>query len=161
MDELELLAKSISDAVKRKEYSRLEPMMRDIFFRDDAVHALAFLIDRLPGIVLDALFLCGLSYLTRMSDEDYKELYGLLEGRNVAFYQLTRFLIIHGGARGRTLRRLCANFEEIRRIDQFQRYLKEEAELPGNEEKMNRLIYIDYKIDARDVLMFRDRLANS
>ncbi|MFZ6760666.1 hypothetical protein ACO0K9_25955 [Undibacterium sp. Ji50W] len=157
--ELEFFARKITDSVKRRAYSELEGIMQSIFLQEHKVVLLADLSDRLASSVFEAFFLCGLPYLLGMQIEEYRKLYELSKGHDIAIYQITRFLIIHGGARKQVLVTLCSNYSEIQSVDQFKYYLEEMGDVRPNQLKFNDLIYRDYQISAENINLFKAKLS--
>ncbi|MFZ6723704.1 hypothetical protein ACO0LK_26360 [Undibacterium sp. Ji49W] len=157
--ELNFFAAKITDSVKRKEYSELEVIMQSIFLRENKIVLLAGLSDRLPSVVFGAFFLCGLPYLLEMQIEEYRKLYDLSKEHDIAMYQISRFLIIHGGARKQVLETLCANYSEIHSVEQFKYYLEEMGDMPPNQLKMNDLIYRDYQVSAENISLFKAKFS--
>ena len=157
--QLDFYSKTITGVVKRREYSELLGLMRDIFEQENKIVLLAELSDRLTSTVFEAFFLCGLPYLLKMPLDEYRHLYQLSQRRGIAIYQVTRFLIIHAGARKQGLQSLSSDYSEIRDIDQFSPYLEEAKPLPPNEKKMCELTYRDYKITAENILKFKEKFS--
>ncbi|MFZ6711684.1 hypothetical protein [Undibacterium sp. TC9W] len=159
MTELDFFSKTITGVVQRREYSELEVIMRDVLLQENKIILLAALSDRLTSTVFVAFFLCGLPNLLKMPLDEYRHLYQLSKGRDIAIYQITRFLIIHAGARKQVLQSLCSEYSEIQSIDQFKSYLEEVKPLPPNEKKMCELTYRDYKISAENILRLQEKFA--
>jgi hypothetical protein len=158
-EEFEFFKKRICDAVKKRNYSTLEPILDEIFLKKNKLTYLANLADQLPGMAFETFFLSGLQHLNELSYNDYKKLFALLEEKEIGMYQVTRFLIIHGGARKKTLQELCANFSKIQSIDQFQYYMDEDAVLPQNETKMNQLIYRDLHVSIENIAVLKKKFS--
>jgi hypothetical protein len=156
--DVELLSKKISSFVKSRSYDELGLVMKGIFQRDDKLQIVVELADRLPSSSLQDLFLSGITHITNLNDSDYKKMFELAAGRDIAIYNITRFLIIHGGARRSVLQRIVHNFDEIQRIQQFHAYLDNTAILESNEKKMNEHLYRTIKISESTILAFREKL---
>jgi hypothetical protein len=120
---------------------------------------LASLSNRLPSGAFQDFFLCGLTYLVNLSSREFKKLFELSSGHDIAIYNLTRFLIIHGGAKKKALQALCVDFSEIEKVDQFNTRLAEDSRLPLNEDKMNRLYYKEFKIPQELIETFKEKFA--
>ncbi|MBI3729037.1 MAG: hypothetical protein HY254_12000 [Burkholderiales bacterium] len=159
--QLDFFSKTITRVVQSREYSELEVIMRDVFLQENKIVLLAELSDRLTSTVFTAFFLCGLPYLLGMPVDEYRHLYQLSKGRGIAIYQITRFLIIHAGARKQVLQSLCSEYSEIQNVDQFNPYLEEAKPLPPNEKNMCELIYRDYKISAENILRLKEKFSAS
>ena len=157
--ELEYFLKNISSAYLRKKYFELETFAQDIFSHKDKLLLLSDLSNRLTGLPFEALFLRGLPFLIKMSDEEYRELYRLCNKKDIAIYRLTRFLIAHGRADKQTLQRLCFDYNEIDKIEQVRLFFESNDAPSTDERKMNKLTYRDQEIPAENIAAFRSRLS--
>jgi hypothetical protein len=158
----ETLCRKICYAVMERRHHDLEPLMQSVFLKENKLVLLAELAYRLPGSSLDNLFLCGLSHLLGLGEDDYRELFALSSGRAIAIYNLTSFLMSHGRTNKRVLQRLCENFSEIERVDQFRVAFDDSPSSDtqiSNGERFRQRIYNWLEIPIESVVAFRGKFA--
>ncbi len=156
---IDAFAKRMVDAFRAKEYAKLDLIMKDIFLLEDKLQLLVDLSNRVPGLVLESLYLRGLSYLMNFELNDFRDLYKFSKGNDIAIYEFTRFLISHAEVNKQILRNLCTDFDEIEGIDQFAFYFREGNGISSNTNRMNDLIYRDYGISAESISLFKKKFA--
>lgn len=94
----ELLSKEIIDHVMQKEYGDLEKVMADVFLEKECLSIISQILNILPSVAFEAFFLSGVRFIANLEKSDFEKLVALCGGKDIARYNLARFLIVHGGA---------------------------------------------------------------
>jgi hypothetical protein len=155
-EDLDELAKRLSYLAVKHQYSEFESIMQTIFDQEAKLRILVELANRLSG-AFQSLCLCGLPYLIKLTEDDYIELYRLAHEKNIAVYNLTRFLLVHGRATRSVFQKMCQYFDEIERIEQF-KFRLDGGSLP-DEARVNERQYNYLKTPLEYILPFRKKIA--
>jgi hypothetical protein len=113
---------------------------------------------RISASSFESLCLRGLTQLIELDDRDFQKLFDLASTHELALYALARFLLVHGHAKASALRRLCASFDKIEEIEQFEPRLAG-GPLP-NDHRVNAAIYNGLAIPMDLLSRFREKFAD-
>ncbi len=155
--EIGLVAKQLSLLAVKQRFAEFEPIMQNIFCRDEKLSFLAGLANELSG-AFSKLCLVGLDYIITLHETDYTKLFELAHGKDIAMYNLTDLMLTHGGATQNILRRFCKDYDEVKKIKQFQQRIDRGS--PSSEEtEANRRLYNYLNVSAEKIKTFREKIA--
>lgn len=122
-DDIEKIFTDIVNAVHGRRYYELNPIMRNIFLRDDRIESLVELANSLGATAIEDLLLCGLTYLLTLTSEEYERMFEWANKRDIAFYNLTRFMMFHGRARRQMFGSLGADMAKLDSVGDVKRFV--------------------------------------
>ena len=164
------LAKRIMKATFEKAYARTHPIMDEIMASDHRLEILSQILPKLPGSSVTALFLCNLDQVMKFSLDDYRQLYGLISGHDVAIFDLTVFLVDIGGIRGEQIRNFYLDcptgmFEHEVVFVRFKDGHGDDMALDASEisiaegeERLFKIYFEEYDVSEGEILTFREHL---
>src|SRR3954447_26511191 len=95
-DAADQMSTRIYRIVVTHEFSELDSIIQSVFDQQSRLELLVELAKRLSTTAFDNLCLRGLSYFNELNEQDYRKLFDLASTHDIALYNLTRFLLIHG-----------------------------------------------------------------
>jgi hypothetical protein len=156
-EEILRVARQVSFLAVGQRFSELDPIVRDIFRKEDKLEFLVGLANNLSG-AFEKLCLIGLPSILALEKNDYTKLFELAHGQDVAMYYLTGFLLRHGGASKNVLRHLCRDFGEIQKIKQFE--LRLDRDHPSPEELVaNERLYEYLSVPGELIKAYQEKIA--
>jgi hypothetical protein len=156
-EEIDQVAKEVAFLAVKQRFQELGPIVQVIFGKEDRLGFLVDLANRLSG-AFEKLCLIGLPRMMALDETDYIELFELARGRDIAMYNLTGFLLTHGGASKRVLQHLCKDFGGIQKIKQFKPRLDRDSP-PPEESVVNERLYKYLNVPTELVEAYRGKIA--